>query len=177
MAVNGITLSPIRGKHIRRLLYVALPIAAVFALETFLRTAFDEHVLPVHVDFVACAGALGLAFSIGLRVRPQGRVSGGRTWPRWAHTPTAAADQARARIDGCLTFREVEVLELIAERLTNREIADRLVISEHTVKNHVKNILGKLDLESRREAAALFHDRTALLPSPTDTNPNSWRAG
>jgi DNA-binding NarL/FixJ family response regulator len=52
-----------------------------------------------------------------------------------------------------LTARELEVLELVADRLSNKEIASRLVISEHTVKNHLKNILGKLHLRSRREAA------------------------
>src|SRR5215469_6844337 len=52
-----------------------------------------------------------------------------------------------------LTARELEVLELVADRLSNKEIASRLVISEHTVKNHLKNILSKLHLRSRREAA------------------------
>ena len=52
-----------------------------------------------------------------------------------------------------LTARELEVLTLVTDRLSNKEIAARLVISEHTVKNHLKNILGKLHLRTRREAA------------------------
>ena len=53
-----------------------------------------------------------------------------------------------------LTAREREVLNLVAEGLTNRQIAQRLVISEHTVHRHVTNILRKLDLPSRAAAAA-----------------------
>ena len=53
-----------------------------------------------------------------------------------------------------ITRREQDVLRLLAEGLTNREIAARLVISEHTVHRHVANILRKLDLPSRTAAAA-----------------------
>jgi DNA-binding NarL/FixJ family response regulator len=58
-----------------------------------------------------------------------------------------------------LTEREKEVLEQIARGLTNREIAEKMVISEKTVKTHVSNILDKLGLEDRTRAAiwALKH--------------------
>jgi len=52
-----------------------------------------------------------------------------------------------------LTMREMEVLQELATGATNREIADRLVITENTVKNHVRSILAKLNLRNRREAA------------------------
>ncbi|MEU0566888.1 AAA family ATPase [Nonomuraea sp. NPDC005983] len=56
--------------------------------------------------------------------------------------------------DGGLTAREREVLRLVAEGLTNREIADRLFIAQKTVSVHVSNILGKLDVSTRTQAAA-----------------------
>ena len=54
-----------------------------------------------------------------------------------------------------LTPREREVLALLAEGLTNRQIAERLVLSEHTVHRHVTSILRKLDLPTRTAAAAV----------------------
>ena len=51
-----------------------------------------------------------------------------------------------------LSAREVEVLLLLDERLETDEIAKRLFISEHTVRSHVKSVLRKLDVSSRREA-------------------------
>jgi predicted ATPase/DNA-binding CsgD family transcriptional regulator len=61
-----------------------------------------------------------------------------------------------ARFAG-LSPRELEVLRLIAEGCTNREIGDRLYISHRTVMQHVASILGKLDVGSRTAAAALAH--------------------
>lgn len=64
------------------------------------------------------------------------------------------AEQARnqAALASPLTEREVEVLKLVAQGLTNQEIADRLTLSEWTVRTHVRNILGKLHLANRIQA-------------------------
>jgi DNA-binding NarL/FixJ family response regulator len=53
-----------------------------------------------------------------------------------------------------LTSREYEVAILMARGLANRQVAETLVISEKTVKNHVQHVLDKLGLRSRAEAAA-----------------------
>ncbi len=52
-----------------------------------------------------------------------------------------------------LTDREVEILKLVAEGLTNQDIAQKLVVSERTVRTHVSNILSKLHLANRTQAA------------------------
>ncbi len=61
-----------------------------------------------------------------------------------------------------LTLREQEVLGLVAEGATDKEIAVRLSLSLHTVKSHMRNILAKLQVNSRREAARLAKSRGML---------------
>ena len=75
-----------------------------------------------------------------------------------------------------LTKREIEVLKLVAQGMNNREIGRRLFISENTVKNHVRNILEKLHLHSRMDAA-MYALRKKLfdIPDPDadpDTDPD-----
>jgi LuxR family maltose regulon positive regulatory protein len=57
-----------------------------------------------------------------------------------------------------LTSREIEVLRLLVEGCSNRQIADRLILAEGTVKYHVHNLLGKLQVESRTQAIAKAKD-------------------
>ncbi|MEZ5091587.1 response regulator [Nocardioides sp.] len=64
-----------------------------------------------------------------------------------------------------LTDRELEVLRLVAKGMNNREISKELFISENTVKNHVRNILEKLQLHSRMEAV-MYAVREKLLDIP-----------
>jgi DNA-binding NarL/FixJ family response regulator len=61
-----------------------------------------------------------------------------------------------------LTPRELDVLKLVTQGLSNPDIARRLVLSEHTVHRHLANILRKLDLSSRAAAAA-WAVRTGLV--------------
>lgn len=58
-----------------------------------------------------------------------------------------------------LTRREIEILKFVAGGASNKEIADLLVITEGTVKNHISNILGKLDAKDRLQAAVIARQR------------------
>ena len=116
----------------------------------------DEHILPA-----IRAGALSYilkdvstaALAEAVRKAARGEVT---------MTPQVAArvmeelrqgGQPSSQAGADLSEREVDVLRLIAEGRSNTEIAERLVISEHTVKRHVSNILSKLHLADRTQAA------------------------
>lgn len=70
---------------------------------------------------------------------------------------------------GALTAREDQILRLVGQGLTNRQIGDRLGIAEKTVKNTMTVILAKLSLHSRSQAAVYVTVRqlTGAAPSPT----------
>jgi len=79
------------------------------------------------------------------------RIQAGREAPRAESEPDAAGPSEAAMV---LTPRELDVLKLVAQGLSNPDIARRLVLSEHTVHRHLANILRKLNLSSRASAAA-----------------------
>jgi len=85
-------------------------------------------------------GEAALSGSVARRLLETVRETGGRE--------TGIPDSIAA----ALTAREVEILLLLDDRLETDEIAKRLFISEHTVRSHVKSILRKLDVSSRRDA-------------------------
>lgn len=74
-----------------------------------------------------------------------------------------------------LTWREHEVLALLAERLTNREIGDRLHLTENTVKSHVGNIISKLGVKNRRQVIERATE-LGLLDSDRNSTPKPTRA-
>ena len=57
-----------------------------------------------------------------------------------------------------LTKRETEIVKLISDGHANKEISEMLFVSEYTVKDHIKNIMKKMDAKSRNEIAAILHE-------------------
>ncbi|MEZ0094379.1 response regulator [Streptacidiphilus sp. EB129] len=91
---------------------------------------------------------------------------------RGGQEPPAADNPVLAQ----LSEREVGILDLIGEGMTNREIGRRLFLSEKTVKNHISRILAKLGVERRIQAAVLVgnsHDRDLERPRPTPSAPTT----
>jgi two-component system nitrate/nitrite response regulator NarL len=121
------------------------------------------------------AGAIGyLSKHVGVAVlfktlqgvmRGEAGISG--TTARRILDEFARLSPTRSDEGATLTSREVEVLRELANGASNHVIAERLVISENTVKNHVRNILVKLHFHSRREAAnyARRHGLSSIPPS------------
>ena len=86
-----------------------------------------------------------------------------RLLDRFARLPMPSDSANDTRL-GQLTEREIEVLKLVAEGLSNREIADRLVLAEPTVKTHVSHLLLKLDLRDRAQLVVLAYETGLVRP-------------
>jgi two-component system, NarL family, response regulator LiaR len=134
-----------------QLVTAAQPKTRILVLTSF---ATDDKVFPA-----LKAGALGYLLKDSNPedlIEAIQRVKNGESWlhpavarkvlNEWAHPEQAEPPEP-------LTERELEVLRLLAQGLSNREIAEYLVLSEATVRTHVSNLLAKLHLASRTQAA------------------------
>jgi DNA-binding CsgD family transcriptional regulator len=123
-------------------------------------------------DEEACLAALGLldglgARQAGQRLRRQLRRGGTMRVPRGPNRATATNPAG-------LTGRQVEVLGLLAEGLTDAEIAARLSLSAKTVGHHVSALLAKLGVGSRREAATAAGRLGGISARDREPGGESW---
>jgi len=157
VAVLDVRLPDGSGITACRELRSALPDLACLILTSF---ADDEAMLDAIM-----AGAQGFVLK---QIRGSDLVGAVRTIANGGSLldPTATArvmerlrahGQTQDRLSG-LSEQERKVFELIGEGLTNRQIGERLFLAEKTVKNYVSNVLSKLGLERRTQAAVLAHD-------------------
>jgi DNA-binding CsgD family transcriptional regulator len=95
-----------------------------------------------------------------------------------AHARSGSERPPDRELDELLTRRELEVLAMLAEGDTNARIAGRLVVSEDTVKTHVKNILRKLGLHNRSQAVSrYFRPHAGLAHGPSGTRATAHGSG
>ena len=126
------------------------PAASTDALRAGIRAALPGDISPDQLVSALQAVANGL-----LVVHPSHANEG---LPAGSAPPRTLDELAES-----LTRRELEVLQMLAAGISNKEIATRLNISEHTVKFHVASILGKLGAASRTEAVSLGIRRGLIL--------------
>ncbi len=142
----------ISGVEATAALCAAWPAARVIILTTFDR---DDYVFQA-----IRAGALGYLLKDAPAeelIRTIRRVHGGEAFIQPEIASRTLRELLRPQQSPLepLSDREREVLVLLAQGASNREIADRLFITEGTVKNHVSNVLGKLQAENRTQAAEI----------------------
>ena len=90
---------------------------------------------------------------------------------RFAARLTTSANEPVGRIGG-LSDRELEVLRLLGRGLSNREIAEELVLTEPTVKSHISHLLLKLDLRDRTQAVIAAYEAGVIRPGAIQ--PDRW---
>ena len=124
-----------------------------------------EHSVEIYAALIAATFA-GLGIWLGLRLTGKKQAAVAREIPTpWADPANlcrSKPDQSK-RDDLGITRRELEILELIAQGMSNREIADKLFVSENTVKTHSSRVFGKLGAKRRTQAVQLGKE-FGLLP-------------
>ncbi len=118
-----------------------------------------EHAIEIYVGLIAVIFA-GVGIWLGLKLTKKKEVLVVKEVP--VPSQPFALNEERLRNLG-ITKRELEILELIAEGMSNREIADKLFVSENTVKTHSSRLFDKLSAKRRTQAVQIAKEK-GLIP-------------
>lgn len=130
-------------------------VVPILALTASLSRAWFFRALQLGIRGFLPHGISGDELASATRALASGLVAFGPEFTEIMLPPTSQMDSDEVESQAePLTPREQEVLTMVAEGLLNKEIADRLHISEHTVKFHISSIMGKLGASSRTQAVA-----------------------
>ena len=150
-----------------------LPLIAA-SWRTVVLTVAEHEMMHAHAIELGAMGVVTRDQSGDVLIKAINKVYAGELWLDRTHTAAVVSRLARGRTAEdnpdrtkveTLTRREREIVNLVAEGLTNRQLADRLFISEATVRNHLTSILAKLELSDRFQLA-VFAFRRGLVPCP-----------
>jgi ATP/maltotriose-dependent transcriptional regulator MalT len=119
-----------------------------------------DHSVDIYVALVAAVFS-GLGIWLGLRLTRPKTAEGTEPVPAAVSSPFVPDDKKRDDLG--ITRREMEILELVAAGMSNREIAEKLFVSENTVKTHCSRAFDKLGARRRTEAVQLGK-KMGLLP-------------
>ncbi|OAP36732.1 helix-turn-helix transcriptional regulator [Sinorhizobium glycinis] len=130
----------------------------------FVNEGVVHGVLPLNLNLDVCLAAIDLLMKGGehfpaallRRLAPSGLTGGGLVAQRQASSEDIDLERKADYGQGLLTMREVQILDLICMGTQNKIIADRLRLSENTVKVHVRNIYKKMNVRNRTEAASRY---------------------
>lgn len=151
-----------RRRALREVLVYGLAGGILIALVKLVEARF----LAVESSFGLYGGLLALLFA-GVGIWLGATLRRERTAVAVPEVPAGGdgfvRDQERLAESG-LTPRELEILELIAAGLSNREIAERLFVSENTVKTHAKRLFDKLGARRRTQAVKIGRERRLIPP-------------
>jgi len=124
------------------------------------RFLFVEHSIEIYGGLIAALFA-GIGIWLGLKLTKKKEVVVVREVPVLATEPFSLNEERLKDLG--ITKRELEILELIAQGLSNREIAEKLFVSENTVKTHSSRLFDKLSAKRRTQAVQIGKEM-GLIP-------------
>jgi DNA-binding NarL/FixJ family response regulator len=155
VVLMDLAMEPIDGVEATRELRATMPDVEVVAVTSLVDQSRVQAALEAGASGYLVKDAAPEELAVAIRAAQRGEVHIDGSLARRLMDSLCPSRDGAADPFGELSEREIEILRLIAEGHANKEIAGRLVISERTARTHVSNILRKLGLSSRTQAALL----------------------